>query len=238
MSNLSVFDFNSNNIRFENRGGRVWVSLTDMAVASGKRMDNWKRLQATTEFLTELKHSLTSELMVNNVGGTPATTGTWAIEEVALEFAGWCSVKFKIWMLQQIKTLVTTGTVSLPQVEQPQLPPNKVALEISRDVREITDNLTDNPRLAQFLVDHAISGIMPSQATLTGDSLQGVVEIAEEMGMKVNMSNRSQLGKFVKARCGELSQQEKRLVNGTMREVACYPVNNLEVRQAIQDFFA
>jgi hypothetical protein len=105
-------------------------------------------------------------------------------------------------------------------------------------VREITDNLTDNPRLAQLLIDHAISGIMPSQATLTGDSLQGVVEIAEEMGLKVNMSNRSQLGKFVKARCGELSQQEKRLVNGTMREVACYPVNNLEVRQAIQDFFA
>jgi hypothetical protein len=238
MSNLSVFDFNSNNIRFENREGRVWVSLTDMAKASGKRINDWNRLNATSEFLTEFEGIAGIPVMVSNVGGLPATTGTWAIEEVALEFAGWCSVKFKIWMLQQIKTLVTTGTVSLPQVEQPQLPPNKVALEISRDVREITDNLTDNPRLAQFLVDHAISGIMPSQATLTGDSLQGVVEIAEEMGLKVNMSNRSQLGKFVKARCGELSQQEKRLVNGTMREVACYPVNNLEVRQAIQDFFA
>ena len=238
MSNLSVFDFNSNNIRFENREGRVWVSLTDMAKASGKQLGHWNTLKSTTEFLTVFESVIGIPIMVSNVGGLPETTGTWAIEEVALEFAGWCSVKFKIWMLQQIKTLMTNGTVSLPQVEQPQLPPNKVALEISRDVREITDNLTDNPRLAQFLIDHAISGIMPSQATLTGKSLQGVVEIAEEMGLKVNMSNRSQLGKFVKARCGELSQQEKRLVNGTMREVACYPVNNLEVRQAIQDFFA
>jgi hypothetical protein len=237
MSNLSVFDFNSNNIRFENREGRVWVSLTDMAKASGKQLGHWNTLKSTTEFLTVFESIIGIPIMVSNVGGLPETTGTWAIEEVALEFAGWCSVKFKIWMLQQIKTLVTTGTVSLPQVEQPQLPPNKVALEISRDVREITDNLTDNPRLAQFLIDHAISGIMPSQATLTGDSLQGVVEIALEMGFQVDHSSRSQLGKFVKKLCGQLNQPEKRLVNGTTREVACYPSNHPEVRQAITNFF-
>jgi hypothetical protein len=177
--------------------------------------------------------------MVSNVGGLPETTGTWAIEEVALEFAGWCSVKFKIWMLQQIKTLVTTGTVSLPQVVQPKLASEEKAVKVAEAVHHIQTLLSvNNPRLAQFLIDHAISDIIPNQNLLASESLQGVVEIAEEMGLKVSMSNRSQLGKFVKARCGELSQQEKRLVNGTMREVACYPVNNLEVRQAIQDFFA
>lgn len=239
MSNLSVFDFNSNNIRFENREGRVWVSLTDMAKASGKRINDWNRLNATSEFLTEFEGIAGIPVMVSNVGGLPATTGTWAIEEVALEFAGWCSVKFKIWMLQQIKTLVTTGTVSLPQVEQPKLTSRQVAVETAKAVAEIEGLISrNNPRLAQFLIDHAISDIIPNQNLLASESLQGVVEIAEEMGLKVSMSNRSQLGKFVKARCGELSQQEKRLVNGTMREVACYPVNNLEVRQAIQDFFA
>jgi hypothetical protein len=239
MSNLSVFDFNSNNIRFENREGRVWVSLTDMAKASGKRINDWNRLNATSEFLTEFEGIAGIPVMVSNVGGLPATTGTWAIEEVALEFAGWCSVKFKIWMLQQIKTLVTTGTVSLPQVVQPKLTSRQVAVETAKAVAEIEGLISrNNPRLAQFLIDHAISDIIPNQNLLASESLQGVVEIAEEMGLKVSMSNRSQLGKFVKARCGELSQQEKRLVNGTMREVACYPVNNLEVRQAIQDFFA
>jgi hypothetical protein len=64
-------------------------------------------------FLTALEHSLTSEVMVNNIGGTTETTGTWAIEEVAIEFAGWCSVQFKIWTLTQIKTLITEGSVSL-----------------------------------------------------------------------------------------------------------------------------
>jgi hypothetical protein len=239
MSNLSVFDFNSNNIRFENREGRVWVSLTDMAKASGKQLGHWNTLKSTTEFLTVFESIIGIPIMVSNVGGLPETTGTWAIEEVALEFAGWCSVKFKIWMLQQIKTLVTTGTVSLPQVVQPKLTSRQVAVETAKAVAEIEGLISrNNPRLAQFLIDHAISDIIPNQNLLASESLQGVVEIAEEMGLKVSMSNRSQLGKFVKARCGELSQQEKRLVNGTMREVACYPVNNLEVRQAIQDFFA
>jgi hypothetical protein len=239
MSNLSVFDFNSNNIRFENREGRVWVCLTDMAKASGKQLGHWNTLKSTTEFLTVFESVIGIPITETVQGGQPTLQGTWAIEEVALEFAGWCSVKFKIWMLQQIKTLVTTGTVSLPQVVQPKLTSRQVAVETAKAVAEIEGLISrNNPRLAQFLIDHAISDIIPNQNLLASESLQGVVEIAEEMGMKVNMSNRSQLGKFVKARCGELSQQEKRLVNGTMREVACYPVNNLEVRQAIQDFFA
>jgi hypothetical protein len=239
MSNLSVFDFNSNNIRFENREGRVWVCLTDMAKASGKRINDWNRLNATTEFLTEFEGIAGIPVMVSNVGGLPATTGTWAIEEVALEFAGWCSVKFKIWMLQQIKTLVTTGTVSLHHVEQPKLTSRQVAVETAKAVVEIEGLISrNNPRLAQFLIDHAISDLMPSQATLTGDSLQGVVEIALEMGFNPSHDNRSQLGKYVKKSCRQLSQQEKRLVNGAMREIAVYPANHPEVREAIEGFFS
>jgi hypothetical protein len=80
-------------------------------------------------------------------GGQPTLQGTWAIEEVALEFAGWCSVKFKIWMLQQIKTLVTTGTVSLPQVVQPKLTSRQVAVETAKAVAEIEGLISrNNPR--------------------------------------------------------------------------------------------
>lgn len=144
---------------------------------------------------------------------------------------------FQDWVVQEVlPSIRKTGSYSA-QPQQPKLPANKVALEISRDIREITDNLTDNPRLAQFLIDHAISGIMPAGNTLAGAKLKGVVGIAEEMGFSVGMSNRSQLGKFVKARCEDLVQQEERLVNGQIRAVACYPCDSDEVRQAITDFF-
>jgi hypothetical protein len=90
----------------------------------------------------------------------------------------------------------------------------------------------------QFLIDHAISDIMPAGKTLGGSRLRGVVEIAIDLGYKVSEKNRSQLGKFVKAACSHLLQEEERLCNGTMRLVACYPEDAPEVAEAIHRFFA
>jgi hypothetical protein len=89
MSNLSVFDFNSNNIRFENREGRVWVSLTDMAKASGKQLGHWNTLKSTTKFLTELEGVAGIPVTETIQGGQPTLQGTWAIEEVAEKFMQW-----------------------------------------------------------------------------------------------------------------------------------------------------
>ena len=55
MSCLMVYSFNSNKVRFENRDGRVWVSLTDMAKASNKLIGDWNRLKTTSEFLPEFE---------------------------------------------------------------------------------------------------------------------------------------------------------------------------------------
>ena len=50
MNNLTVLDFAGKGIRFERRGDRVWVSLTDMAQATGKLVGGWNRLEALWEF--------------------------------------------------------------------------------------------------------------------------------------------------------------------------------------------
>ena len=96
MPNLTIFDFQSSNIRFETRDGQVWVSLTDIAKASGKRLGHWNELNYTKEFLSALESDIGYPVMQTIKGGVPSKQGTWAIEEVAIEFAGWCSVQFKI----------------------------------------------------------------------------------------------------------------------------------------------
>lgn len=146
--------------------------------------------------------------------------------------------RFQQWVFSEVlPTIRQTGSYSI-QPQQPKLPSRQLALETAKAVAEIQDLISDNnPRLAQFLIDHAISDIMPSGNALTGAKLKGVVEIAEDMGYPVTLANRSQLGKFVKARCGDLAQQEERLVNGQARTVACYPSDSKEIKQAITDFF-
>jgi KilA-N domain len=116
MSSLSLFEFNNEGIRFQNNNGKVLVSLTDMAKASNKRVNDWTRLDATVELLEGLESIAGIPVIDSKVGGAGIPEnerGTWAIEEVAIEFAGWCNVRFKIWMIQKIKELLTTGKVEL-----------------------------------------------------------------------------------------------------------------------------
>jgi len=120
MESLTVLDFAGKNIRFERRDDRVWVSLTDMAKATDKRVNDYTRLESTTQFLKEFESIAGIPVMVSNVGGAPEMTGTWAVEEVAIDFAAWCNVSFRIWVTQQIRTLMTKGTVSIALAPQPE----------------------------------------------------------------------------------------------------------------------
>lgn len=106
-------EYNSQVVEFDLTND-VMVSLTDMAKANGKKVSDWHRLLATTDFLVEYS-SVTgipaTELLIIKQGGTEQ--GTWASQDIALEFARWCSPKFAVWCNQQIKELLTKGTVSI-----------------------------------------------------------------------------------------------------------------------------
>ena len=150
---------------------------------------------------------------------------------------------FQDWVFSEVLPAIRkTGSYSVqlqPQTQQPKLPAHKLAEDISESIVKIQNNLSDNnPRLAQFLIDLAISDVMPASNSLSGSKLKGVAEIAESLGLPVNLKNRSSLGKFVKKFCGHLAQQEERLVNGQQRNVACYPEDEPEVIQAIKAFFS
>jgi KilA-N domain len=202
VSNLTVFNFKSNNIRFEQRGDRVWVNLTDMAKASGKLFADWNRLNSTTEFLQGLEGIMGIPIIQSNVGNLSETQrGTWAVEEVALEFAGWCSVQFKIWMLQQIKTLMTQGYVALPQVVQPVLP-HRDATELYLTAKgiETINNLTLQQLLRDELIDELSikRGLLRNLAPVKQPEHTIVKVRARELGYSTgDIGNGSALGKFV-----------------------------------------
>ena len=61
---------------------------------------------------------------------------------------------------------MTQGYVALPQTQQPQtqqpkLSDHQLAEEIAESIFQIQNNLSDNFRLAQFLIDLAISEVKP-----------------------------------------------------------------------------
>ena len=70
MSTLSIFSYNNYNIRFEQRQGVVWVSLTDMAKATGKLVADWSRKKSTIEYLHSLETIMGIPITETIQGGT------------------------------------------------------------------------------------------------------------------------------------------------------------------------
>jgi len=108
-----------------------WIEVPQQTISDRSRkleILTVSGLEAATDFPVAgqlIRTSITGIPVIDSkVGGQgiPADErGTWAIEEVAIDFAAWCNVKFRVWVSQQIKTLMTTGTVSIAPTDH-QLP--------------------------------------------------------------------------------------------------------------------
>lgn len=113
MTKLINKEYNGSVVTFDLTSD-VMINLTQMAKANGKQVGHWLALQSTKDYLEEYSSSIgipIDEIMIAKQGGNGG--GTWACQDVALYFAQWLSPKFHIWCNQQIKELLTTGSVSL-----------------------------------------------------------------------------------------------------------------------------
>ena len=120
MSNL-IKSWNDRAIRI--RSDR-YVSLTDMAQASGKLFGHWNNLKSTKSYLKALKSVIQIEItdLVQVIqGGDPQNQGTWGHPKVAIRFAQWCSDEFAVQVDIWTDELMTTGKVELAST-QPALP--------------------------------------------------------------------------------------------------------------------
>jgi hypothetical protein len=86
------------------------INATEMARPFGKLPAQYLRLQSTHRLLQVIvckKHIDDNQLVKSERGGiTPAT---WIHEDIALDFAQWLSIDFKLWCNDRIKELLRHG---------------------------------------------------------------------------------------------------------------------------------
>jgi hypothetical protein len=81
-----------------------YVNATKMCQSAGKLWANFSSLAGTKKFLGELSSIIgiaIEDLVISACGGDHS--GTWVHPDVAIELAGWCSVKFKVQVGQLVK---------------------------------------------------------------------------------------------------------------------------------------
>jgi len=149
---------------WNNRAIRIredrYVSLTDMAQATGKEVKHWNENKGTWSYLQALSSKVgipTSKLIEIIRGGSAHEQGTWGHPKVALRFAQWCSDDFAVQVDCWIDELLTTGNVSLQQLQpQPQLAfDTQVRLEVELIQNVLTASGIDVKLVAGVALNHA-----------------------------------------------------------------------------------
>lgn len=116
----TIFSYNGNDITFKTENGITYVNATEMAKPFKKRPNDYLSLSSVNELINAItrKYGNADFQPVTIIRGT-VSPGTWMCEDLALDFAQWLSVDFRLWCLDRIKEFLTTGKCVIPDFNDP-----------------------------------------------------------------------------------------------------------------------
>ena len=86
--------------------GDVMINATEMAKAFGKRTDHYLQNEATKKFIEAIKVPDMSGTLETNVVENRGRNGIYFCEILALDFAAWLDVSFKVWIYRRIQEIL------------------------------------------------------------------------------------------------------------------------------------
>jgi len=115
--NLITRDFHGATIRQRSDG---YLNATDMCQATTKRLNDYKRLKSTKEYIKALASDagIPASQIIQVIKGvtknrTAQEQGTWIHPYASIHLAIWCSPDFAVIVTKWVFELLTKGTVSL-----------------------------------------------------------------------------------------------------------------------------
>lgn len=133
-----IFNYNGNPITFQ-IGEATVVNATEMAKPFGKRPNDYLSLPTTNELIKAItrKSGNSENQIVTTKAGTPQFGGgTWMHEDLALDFAQWFSVDFRLWCNDRIKELMRHGITATPQAIEDILADPDNAIRILTELKQ------------------------------------------------------------------------------------------------------
>jgi hypothetical protein len=109
-ANLTTFDFQGKDIHFMQKKESIWVNITDISSFAGKKIKEWYQLPETVLFLNKFYQETGGVAMISYLGAKEIAA-TWAIDKVAIEYAGWCSNPLVDWMLDKFDMLKERASI-------------------------------------------------------------------------------------------------------------------------------
>lgn len=117
MEAIKVYKYEETPITFNiGKQGGTMINATQMAKPFGKRPVDYLRLPSTNELISAIvrkSHISENQLVTSKQGSAENGGGTWMHEDIALDFAQWLSVDFKLWCNDRIKEILRYGYTTI-----------------------------------------------------------------------------------------------------------------------------
>lgn len=213
---VKVFEYGDTPVNFRMENGIVMVNATAMARHFGKRPVDYLRLPSTVELLGAIvrkSHICEDQLVITAKGSPEHGGGTWMHEDVAIDFAQWLSVDFRLWVNDRIKELLRYGMTVTPEaVEHAAADPQFVLKVVERLRDGYAESIAlreQNERLADELETQAhkvefYDNVHRCRREQEDRRIYRISQIAAELGMTGAELNSILERKGVQRKCGHI----------------------------------
>lgn len=184
-----LFSYQGNEVTFRNAEGVAYVNATQMAKYFAKRPNDYLGLVSSKELIeaiTRKNGNSINQLVITKGGSSDNGGGTWLHETIALDFAQWLSVDFKLWCNDRIKELLTIGMTATPQTIEDMLTNPDLLIGMATQLKELRASNTEK-NIALHKANEVLTKALPKVAYYE-DVIQSKTQltsniIAQELGV-------------------------------------------------------
>jgi phage antirepressor YoqD-like protein len=192
---VQVFNFNDNEVTFRNEKGIAYVNVTEMAKPFNKRPNDYLNLPSSKELvkaITRKNGNGENQLVITKRGGIEKP-GTWLYEDIALDFAQWLSVDFKLWCNDRIKEILKYGFTGTDTAIDKVLNDPDFGIKLLTQLKEERaekQRLEEQNKIQSQQLQISAPKVQYYDQVLSSSSTYVTDQIAKELGMTAISLNR------------------------------------------------
>lgn len=178
-----TYQYNGYDVTFF-KGDDLMINATQMAKAFRKLPKDYLKTQSAKDLINAVsgRTNILPTDLVQVINGGDAY-GTWMHETIALDFAQWLSVDFKLWCNEKIKELLQNGYTKLDTISRKDL------AKMLWEAEEEKEKLQQQKKQQQKQLKEAEPKIEYYENVLTSKSSYTTTEIAKELGLSAMILN-------------------------------------------------
>lgn len=193
------------------------VNLTRIAKHFGKSVKDWTRNKNTQSFLDAYANEFSDRQILLSERGIDIEQGTWAVRQVAIEFAQWISPAFKVFCIKKLDELFQTGQTSLVPIPK---------MSVEEMIIANATRLLEEKRRVDVIEDKV--KVLEAKSITSPNDYFTIAGYAAYIGKKVDVSTAAKIGRKATGLCGTLGCVKGSVIDPRFGTVNTYPTEVLK----------